>query len=162
MRLARLRQAVEFFVAPSGSFGGVVANTAEEAAFLRNAAATYKAELARLEALSPADPMSGTVMLRRPVARATAAQEAQIREYMSIANLSELEGYMSLTGRVSTSGALRGAADRAASAERSRAAAAGSPYRWVVGHGPDTTWTGRPGAPFWVDLERSINSSLGR
>ncbi len=69
---------------------------------------------------------------------------------------------MSPTGRVSTSGALRSGADRAASAERKRAEAAGSPYRFFVGHGPDTTWTGRPDAPFWVDIEQSINSSLGR
>jgi hypothetical protein len=151
-----------------GAFGALVHNNNSGNKATDNAAhnaanfARYKAELARLEALSPGDPMRGTVMLRRPVAGSTAAQDAQIRESMSFSNLSELEGYMSPTGRVSTEGALRSVADRAASAERARAVASGSPYRWVVGHGPDTTWTGRPNAPFWVDLERSINSSLGR
>lgn len=106
--------------------------------------------------------MRGAVVLHRPLAGASAAQDAQIREYMSLANLAELEGYMSPTGRVSTSGALRAAADRAASAERVRAATAGTPFRWVVGHGPDTTWTGRANAPFWADLEAFINASLGR
>ena len=128
---------------------------------LHNAAnyARYKAELARLEA-AQAD--TATVMIRRPVAGATAAQDAQIREYVSIANLSIAEGYMSATGRVSTKGAMRAAASRSAAAERARAAAAGTPYRGVVGHGPDTTWTGRPDAPFWLDMNHSINSSLGR
>ena len=85
-----------------------------------------------------------------------------VREAVSYANLARDEGLLSSSGRVSTTGAVRSDASAAADAERSRALDAGTPYRGVVGHGPDTTWTGLPKSPFWQDLDRSINSSLGR
>jgi hypothetical protein len=47
--------------APSGSFGGVVANTAEEAAFLRNAAATFGDS----SVFSSAKRFSGSIVIQR-------------------------------------------------------------------------------------------------
>ncbi|MCW0436701.1 hypothetical protein NB723_001665 [Xanthomonas sacchari] len=121
-----------------------------------------KRDLLRQEIQNPGDLSSGPVVLRNPVAGASQSQIQQIRDYADISNLSINEGYMSPTGRVSTQGALRNAASYAAAAERAAAAAAGRPYVGVVGHGPDTTWTGKPVAPFWLDIDSSINSSLGR
>ncbi|MBD9437279.1 putative Ig domain-containing protein [Pseudoxanthomonas sp. PXM03] len=121
-----------------------------------------KRDLLRQEIANPGDLMSGPVVLRNPVAGASPAQVQQIRQYADVSNLSIAEGYMSPTGRVSTTGALRNAASYAADAERAAARAAGRPYTGVVGHGPDTTWTGRPVSPFWLDMDNSINSSLGR
>lgn len=144
-----------------GSMPGAAVSKLTPMDELHNAAnfARYKAELAKLEA---AQTDTATVLIRRPARGATAAQDAQIREYVAIANLSIVEGFMSATGRVSTEGSLRAAANRAAAAEWRRAKKAGTPYRGVVGHGPDTTWTGRPVSPFWLDMDHSINSSLGR
>ena len=121
-----------------------------------------KRQLQAQEIANPGESMSGPVVLRDPVVGATAAQQAQIRQYAEIGNLVRDEGYLSPTGRVSTSGATRALADRAAQAERIRAAEAGTPYAGVAGHGIDTTWTNLPKAPFWQDLDGSINSSLGR
>ena len=134
---------------------------------LNSAHSTYQYELLkrhllRQEIANPADAMSGPVVLRGPVKGATPAQVQQIRDYADIANLSIDEGYMSSTGRVSTTGDLRTAASAAARQERVAAEAAGDPYIGVVGHGPDTTWTGRAAAPFWLDMDFSITSSLGR
>jgi hypothetical protein len=106
--------------------------------------------------------MSGPVVLNGPVAGATPAQVQQIRDYADIANLSIDEGDMSPTGQVSTTGTLRSQASAAAADQRAAAAAAGQPYAGVVGHGPDTTWTGMPVAPFWLDMDFSINFSLCR
>lgn len=144
-----------------GSMPGAAVSKLTPMDELHNAAnyARYKDELAKLEA---AQTDTATVLIRRPAKGATAAQDAQIREYVAIANLSIAEGFMSATGRVSTKGSLRAAANRAAAAEWRRAKKAGTPYRGVVGHGPDTTWTGRPDAPFWLDMDHTINSSLGR
>lgn len=121
-----------------------------------------KRDLWRQEIANPGETMSGPVVFRDPVAGATLAQQVQIREAVAYGNLAIDEGYMSPTGRVSTTGATRVAASRAADAERARALAAGDPYVDVVGHGPDTTWTNRPVSPFWQDMDHSINSSLGR
>ncbi len=121
-----------------------------------------KRDLLRQEITSPGDPMSGPVVLRRPVAGATAGQEQQIRQYADVSSLAIAEGYMSPTGRISTKGQLRAAANYAARAERLEANIAGRPYVGVVGHGPDTTWTGRPVSPFWLDMDGPINASLGR
>jgi hypothetical protein len=121
-----------------------------------------KRDLLRQEVASPGSPTSGPVVLRDPVAGATDAQVQQIRQYADLANLSIDEGYMSSSGRVSTSGALRVEASAAAREERFVAAAEGRSYTGVVGHGPDTTWTGKPVAPYWLDMDHSINSSLGR
>ena len=144
-------------VAPRAIVAGVGRNATAVTSNPAHNAATFAQYKAALGQASP-----GTVVVRRPIAGATLAQEAQIREYVSIANLAVAEGYMASTGRVSTQGQLRAAASRAAAQERKRAAAAGVPYRGVVGHAPDTTWTGRPVAPFWIDMEPSINSSIGR
>jgi len=121
-----------------------------------------KRDLLRQEIANPGDLMSGPVVLRNPVAGASHAQVQQIRQYAEIANLAILEGYMSPVGRVSTQGELRTLASAAAAVEKATAKAVGRPYAGVVGHGPDTTWTGRPVSPFWLDMDASVNSSLGR
>ncbi|RKP48432.1 LysM peptidoglycan-binding domain-containing protein [Trinickia fusca] len=121
-----------------------------------------KRDLLRQEIANPGEAMSGPVVLRDPVAGATPGQVEQIRQYAAISNLAIDEGYMSPTGRVSTAGEMRDDASAAAREERKAAEAEGRPYTGVVGHGPDTTWTGRPVSPFWLDMDSSINSSLGR
>lgn len=58
-------------------------------------------------------------------------------------------------------GLLRRQASHAAALERARALAAGTPYRGVVGHVPDTTWTGKPEPFEWADQSLTVNSSMG-
>ncbi|WP_139382874.1 hypothetical protein [Luteibacter sp. 22Crub2.1] len=132
----------------------------EDSAHSSKAFDAYKRDLIRQEVLSPGDTTSGPVVLTAPEG-ATSAQVAQIREYAKLANLAIDEGYMSPTGRISTMGQTRRQASRAAELERKFAEMAGTPYEGVVGHVPDTTWSARPKAPFWQDLDPSINSSLG-
>lgn len=122
----------------------------------------YKKDLLLQEIANPGESMRGPVVLQDPVKGASLAQQAQIREYVAVANLAIDEGYMSPTGRVSTTGRMRADASAAASAERARAMAAGKPYSGVAAHGPDTTWTGLAQPPFWMDHDSSINSSIGR
>ena len=150
-------------VEPGLSLGGSVVDNVESSA--ARSAYQYellKRDLLRQEIASPGEAMSGPVVLQDPVAGATRAQAYQIREYADIGNLSILEGYMSPTGRVSTEGVTRRLASSAAAEERVTAAVEGRPYTGVVSHGIDTTWTGRPVPPFWLDHDLSINSSLGR
>jgi RHS repeat-associated protein len=98
----------------------------------------------------------------RPPTWATRAEIAQMQAYVDGANDALLAGALSPTGRVSTVGTLREAADAAAAAERLRAAAAGTPYgQMQAGHVPDTTWTGNPQPHSWLPLSRGVNSSLG-
>lgn len=91
---------------------------------------------------------------------ASPEQMAQYQRYVEVGNEARDAGALSPTGRVSTSGALSRQATQAAQAERLRAAAAGAPHSGVVGHGPDTTWTGNPKAFKWLDLDPKVNSSL--
>ncbi len=85
-----------------------------------------------------------------------------MQAYVDGANEAQLAQALSPTGRVSTAGALRDAADTAAAAERVRAAAAGTPYGQMnAGHVPDTTWTGTPQPHSWLPLSPRVNSSLG-
>jgi len=91
----------------------------------------------------------------------TPEQVAQARAYVDAANRALEAGALSPAGRVSTKGLLRRQATKAAAGERTRAAAAGEPYSGNAGHGPDTTWTGLPEPPEWLDLNQSVNSSLG-
>lgn len=100
-------------------------------------------------------------MTFRPPPGATAAEVAQMRAYVDGSNHALQAGQLSPTGRVSTSGALRADASRAAAVERARAAAAGVPYTGHAGHVPDTTWTGRATPPAWMDLTPRVNTSLG-
>lgn len=95
-------------------------------------------------------------------AAASPAKVQQICQYAGVCNQSISDERVSPSGRVFTIGALRNAASSAADAERAAARAAGRPYTGVVGHGPDTTWAGRPVSPFWLDMNNSISSSLGR
>ena len=103
---------------------------------------------------------SGPVRFRPPPG-ATAEEVAQVRAYVAGCNSALCAGQLSPTGRVSTQGALRADASRAAAAERARAAAAGSPYSGHAGHVPDTTWTGSAVPPSWMDLTPRVNTSLG-
>jgi hypothetical protein len=105
-------------------------------------------------------PMSGPVIFNAPP-NATQAQIDQTRAYVEGSNEALRAGALSPTGRVSTLGQLRTAATLAANQERARALAAGTPYQGVVGHVPDTTWTGTPHPHSWLDLDRRVNSSLG-
>jgi RHS repeat-associated protein len=104
--------------------------------------------------------LSGPVVLRAPPG-ATAEEMAQLEAYCAGCNAALNSGGLSPTGRVSTGGALRIEANNAAATERSSAAAAGQPYQGVVGHVPDTTWTGNAQPYQWMDLTRRLNSSLG-
>jgi hypothetical protein len=136
-------------------------------AYSRTASSAYqyqllKRDLWHQEVANPGESMSGPVVFADPKGGATPAQIQQIRRQIDLFNLSIDEGYMSPTGRVSTAGTLQRESKAAAREERVMAEAQGRPYAGVVGHGPDTTWTGRPVAPFWQDMDFSINSSLGR
>lgn len=91
---------------------------------------------------------------------ASPEQMAQYQRYVEVGNEARDAGALSRTGRVSTNGGLGQAATRAARVERLAGARAGSPYVGVVGHGPDTTWTGNPVAFKWLDLDPKVNSSL--
>lgn len=94
---------------------------------------------------------------------ATAEEIAMIKEYVRRCNCALGSGQLSATGRVRTEGLLRDMASQQARQERVRAAQAGTPYNGVVGHAPDSTWTGSPASPQgWMDMSRTVNSSLGR
>ena len=99
---------------------------------------------------------SGPVVFYDPKAGATPAQQAQIRAYVEGSNAALRDGYIAPEGRVSTNGALRDDASAAAAAERGR-----TRYEGHAGHVPDTTWTGRAEPHSWLDLDPSINHSLG-
>jgi hypothetical protein len=109
---------------------------------------------------TPSAPGSGPVTFRPPPG-ATADEIAQVRAYVEGCNAALCAGQLSPTGRVSTQGALRADASRAAAVEHSRAAAASSPYLGHAGHVPDTTWTGSASPPAWMDLTPRVNTSLG-
>jgi RHS repeat-associated protein len=104
--------------------------------------------------------MSGPVYVKPPP-NATAAQINQVKAYVAGANKALEEGALSSTGRVSTKGALRSQASRAARKEAKAAAAAGKPYSGHAGHVPDTTWTGTPEPHSWLDLDPTVNTSIG-
>ncbi|MBO0981432.1 hypothetical protein IPV10_12795 [Microbacterium sp. SD291] len=87
---------------------------------------------------------------------ATPEQQAQINAYVDGSNDALNDGYLAPNGRVSTAGQLRDDASAAAAAER-----AGGAYSGHAGHVPDTTWTGRPDPHSWLDLDPSVNTSLG-
>jgi len=104
--------------------------------------------------------MSGPVYVKPPP-NATSAQVAQVQAYVNGANQARLANALSPTGRVPTAGTLRNAASQAAAAERAAAQAAGIPYQGAVGHVPDTTWTGNSQPYMWLDLDPTVNSSIG-
>ncbi|MGE0792116.1 MAG: RHS repeat-associated core domain-containing protein [Sandaracinaceae bacterium] len=90
----------------------------------------------------------------------TVEEAAAIREYARRVN-----AWLDEVGpRViqSTKGTLRNSANRAARAERSRAALAGAPYRGQAGHVPDTAISGTPDPPAgWLDMPGKSNSVCG-
>ena len=106
------------------------------------------------------DGQSGPVVFNAPPG-ATDVEIQQVIGYVNGCNQALENGYLSETGRVSTQGTLRMAASRAASAERVAAINGGTPYQGVVGHVPDTTWTGKPTPYYWSDMTVKVNSSLG-
>ncbi|WP_187344208.1 polymorphic toxin-type HINT domain-containing protein [Streptomyces sp. 3211.6] len=73
-----------------------------------------------------------------PPPNATAAEIQEVKDYVASCERARCAGHTA-GGRPSTTGTLRSQASRSAAAERKRAAAAGTPYTGVVGHGPDTT-----------------------
>jgi len=97
----------------------------------------------------------------KPPPNATPAQIAQTQAYVNGANQALDAGALSPSGRVPTAGALRNAASASATAERNAAAAAGTPYQGQAGHVPDTTWTGTPDPFSWLDLDPTVNASIG-
>ncbi len=105
----------------------------------------------------PADgETTGPVVFYDPKAGARPEQQAQIQAYIDGSNVARTDGYLAPNGRVSTSGQLRDDASAAAAVER-----AGGTYRGHAGHVPDTTWTGVADPHSWLDLDPSINQSLG-
>ena len=107
------------------------------------------------------NPNSGKVKFAPPKNNATPENVAQTKAYVDGCNDAMKDGALSSTGRVSTTGTLRTEASRAAAVERATAAAAGNPYTGHVGHVPDTTWTGTAQPHSWLDLNPSVNMSLG-
>ncbi len=104
-------------------------------------------------------PPMGPVELSLP-ADYTAEELAQAQRYVAACNEAVADGLV-LNGRVSTKGALRKQADYAARQEKLRATTVGTPYKGVPGHGPDTTWTGLPRPPVWIDMSPRLNASFG-
>lgn len=104
----------------------------------------------------------GVVKFTTPKGKPTAENIAQTKAYVKGCNKALKDGAISPTGRVSTKGALRLDASRAARMERSAASAVNKPYLGEAGHVPDTTWTGTGQPHSWLDLSKSVNRSLGR
>jgi hypothetical protein len=122
----------------------------------------YKNQLTGEEERNPMDPMSGPVIFEDMARGPDPVHTQQVREYVELANLALREGKLSSTGRVSTKGPLRDAADNATEIERARAKNEQSPFKGVAAHVPDTTWTGNAVPPYWRDHTAETNSSLGR
>ena len=91
---------------------------------------------------------------------ATPEEIAQAQAYVDAGNRGVASGQLSPGGRVPTAGAIAAEARATAIAERLRANNAGQPYNGVVGHGPDSTWTGTGQALEWIDMTLRMNSSL--
>jgi hypothetical protein len=110
--------------------------------------------------LNPIGPMKGPVVAKF-LPNATPADKAEVHAYVAMVNRIWRTQGLSPSGRVSTVGALGKAASAASTSERAAAVKRGVPYAGVVGHAPDATWSGRADSPFWLDLTRRVNSSLG-
>jgi hypothetical protein len=123
---------------------------------------TPTATAGQYASLPPTATLGGTVVVRIP-AWANDDEVRQLREYVERSNIAARNGQLSPTGRVRTEGTLlRSLADNAVDRERRRAETAGMPYKGVVGHVPDPTWTGQPEPPQgWLDESLKINSSIG-
>ena len=106
------------------------------------------------------DSLSEPVEFKAPP-NATPYQIQQVKDYVDGCNQALKDGALSSTGRVSTAGDLRRQASSAARSEKVRAAQANIPYSGHVGHVPDTTWTGTPQPYLWLDLDPTVNTSLG-
>jgi len=104
--------------------------------------------------------LSGPVEVKPPP-DASPEQVEQVKKYVDGSNEALKEGALSPTGRVSTKGALRSSASLAAAQERARAASEGTPYSGHAGHVPDTTWTGTAKPHSWLDLDPTVNTSIG-
>jgi hypothetical protein len=105
-------------------------------------------------------PMTGPVLVKVPK-NPTPAEMAQLNAYVAGSKQALRDGALSPTGRVSTKGKLGLDSSRAAARERARAVRAGQPYAGHAGHTPDTTWTGKPDPPGYLDLTGRVNTSLG-
>ena len=162
------------YVNTEQKLGGVFGEVASPAAYakaaqltgagiglLRGLSATdIPSEIAGVGDVVATDPLRGPVVFKAPP-NSTPEQIAQFQAYVDGSNEALAAGYISPTGRVSTSGSLRIDASLSAAEERAAAAEAGTPYQGQAGHVPDTTWTGRPDPYSWLDLDPSVNASLG-
>jgi len=120
----------------------------------------YQALKLRLN--GPQSSTGGVVEFTTPKDNVTLETISQTESYVRGCNEDLKDGALPPTGRVTTQGQLGRDASNAAGAERAIAAASSTPYQGVVGHVPDTTWTGNPKPYSWLDLNSSVNSSLGR
>ena len=154
----RVGEVVVPFVLPQLAAEMIEAAVAARAAAVGRAAA--EGAVGRSVGAMARDPMSGPVDFEISPSW-TPEQIAHGKAAVESANRALRSGGLSPTGRVSTKGRLRRQATREAAAERNRAEAAGQSYRGVAGHGPDTTWTGKPKPPEWQDEDWIVNSSLG-
>jgi len=103
----------------------------------------------------------GPVEFAPPKNNATPENILQTKAYVNVCNEALKDGALSQSGRVSTKGQLGKLASAAAKEERAIAATTGNPYQGHVGHVPDTTWTGTAQPHSWLDLNPSVNTSLG-
>lgn len=109
----------------------------------------------------------GPVTIKPPKAGFTKAERDQAEEYVAAGNRAIKEGFISPTGRVSTTAntELERQARNEAKKERDRAKNdQHSPnYKGIVAHLPDTGWMNKDtkGVPMeWSDHTRRLNSSI--
>jgi hypothetical protein len=89
----------------------------------------------------------------------SADEEAQIREYVAGSNVALLAGFLSPSGRVTTTSLGK---EKQRAIERERARNPGKyPPGVHPGHVPDTTWTGKAEPFNWQALDARVNMSLG-
>ena len=113
-------------------------------------------------------PTSGALWVFPPKG-ATAAQILQAQDYAEAARAAKEAGWFRTEGRLSGTNAEDAAlmakierdAREAKSAAAREFAAQGKTFTGDISHGPDSTWTGRADAHSWLDLEPSVNRSLG-
>jgi len=81
-------------------------------------------------------------------------------DYVDGCNEALCAGKLSPTGKVATAGPIRKDSEAKAAKERTRAEAAGTPYKHVAGHAPDAMWLGHGTPHRWIDMTKRVNSSL--
>jgi hypothetical protein len=107
----------------------------------------------------------GPMVINPPKGDFTKAERTQAEEYVAAGNRAIREGFISPTGRVSTTAnkQLERDARNEAKKERDRARTTSTPYTGIVAHLPDTGWMNEQtrGVPMeWSDHTRRLNSSI--